>query len=202
MAENHPTKLRLLNRIKDWVEEKSGLQLGDALNVSLFILTIVSFLVAVGGVYVAYITLVEARESGKSQEQATTQAQQALDQSKNALGVVVAQLDAEKKVLQEELQAAQQQETLLKRSTVAADQMVAALNKIKDAPNTVPILSARINCFNSDGEDSTDTGMLISWGDEQRFRPKGLSHLRVHQYPLRSRIRVCTENQKRWRTLT
>jgi hypothetical protein len=55
-------------RLKAWIERWSGLALADAVNVSIFVLTIVSLMLAAAGVGVAYLTLLDAHESGIEEE--------------------------------------------------------------------------------------------------------------------------------------
>jgi hypothetical protein len=160
---------KLLSRTKEWVEAKSGLTFGDALNVSLFLLTVISFVVAVGGVLIAYVTLAYSITSGKEQEDATNQAASALIAVKN-------QLMDQKGILDESLKAAKQEDELLTQSTLKAKEMAAALRKIEEQPNAVPIVSARISCHNIDDRRPRQTEPLVAWTDEVRFGLRGVSH--------------------------
>lgn len=62
-----PEKVPIMTRLGRHLE-RHGLSFGDALNVLLFVLTIVSLVVAILGVVVARITLDEARNAGRDQD--------------------------------------------------------------------------------------------------------------------------------------
>jgi hypothetical protein len=136
----------VLKRVKNWVESHSGLQFSDALNVTLFMLTAMSFLIAAAGVYYAKVTLDEARAASVTQDKITTAAQGALDKSVDRLTKLNVQLQSQQELLDQSLKAAQQEGTLLQQSVSSAKQMTSALKSIEDQPNAIGVPSIQIEC--------------------------------------------------------
>jgi hypothetical protein len=87
-----PPPLTRMQMLKKWIEAKTGLPLGDAVNVALFGLTVVSLLLAGAGVIVAYVTLKEARDSGKDQKAVLDASRNALESSVKSLSGLQSQI--------------------------------------------------------------------------------------------------------------
>ena len=76
---------RFSKALKSVIEQRSGLALGDAVNVALFVLTVVSLFLAVLGVVIAILTLRDARKSGDAQLELLKQSRQSLASAETSL---------------------------------------------------------------------------------------------------------------------
>ena len=117
------TIIRLIRVAKRNIEG-SGLSLGDALNVALFALTVVSLVIAGAGVLVAWITYQDAKSGGEKQVAALNDAatslrsaKSALDDSKKSLGDIDANIKGSVAL------AHQQQDALFKSAELAGQQL-------------------------------------------------------------------------------
>jgi|HubBroStandDraft_1064217.scaffolds.fasta_scaffold20146_1 hypothetical protein len=139
------------SRLKDLVEKRTGLALGDALNLSLFVLTLVSLVFAAAGLAIAIIAYVDAEKSGKAQE---TQ----LEKSANSLTSATSTLDASKielRAINESLDksigiAKRQQENLdasLKLSSAQLDALHTQNEIASRAPRVMVAVSCAPNVF-------------------------------------------------------
>ena len=91
-------------RIKKGVESTLGLNLGDAVNVAIFILTIISLVVAFVGVWYAKRTLSDARTSAKSQEDALAAQVTAMRSVNDSLTTLLVEVSNQKKLADASLQ--------------------------------------------------------------------------------------------------
>lgn len=61
-----PSPIRLVSLSKNYLEGRLGIALGDAVNLALFILTIISLFIAQAGIGIAWITYKSADEGGQN----------------------------------------------------------------------------------------------------------------------------------------
>lgn len=143
------------SRLKTLVESTSGLNLGDSVNLAIFVLTIISLVISFAGIWVAEETLADARQSGKEQTEA-------LQQQTAALSVQISALNSAKDSLNSLLGEIEKQKELLdsvQKSTEGSLKVLKAENgrqlaQIKLNPEAVWVA---LQCFNIEksGEEFT-----------------------------------------------
>jgi hypothetical protein len=101
-----PTWVRFLRVTKLFIEHRVGISLGDALNIALFSLTLLSIAIAVIGTWVAIKAMREAKAGGDAQ-------QQTLEASRKALADVVGDLGKLNGTVDLNLKTAKEQQRLL-----------------------------------------------------------------------------------------
>jgi hypothetical protein len=117
-----PTWIRILGQFKPAIEQRVGLSLADAVNVAMFLLTLVSLVIAGIGIWVALLAMKEAKAGG-DQQQAT------LDASRKSLEKVVSNLTLLDQTLDSSLSTAREQQKLLQQATDVARDQLAVLSK-------------------------------------------------------------------------
>jgi hypothetical protein len=133
------------HRVKVWIERWSGLSLSDAVNVAVFILTIVSLVLAAAGVVVAVLTLKDAHDSGVQQTRSLESERAAL------LGVQKGITDQEA-ILSGNLEAAKKEEEALTENVNIAREQLKALNAQDVRLSESPRVQASMRCL-GDGDD-------------------------------------------------
>lgn len=116
-------------RIKDGIENATGLSLGDALNVAMFLLTVSSLLAAVISLAIAKWTYEDAKEGGREQLEAMRAQQGVLKDSATALKDEAANLVAANQVLHNLLEQSKDQLAASKAQLVSSRRLVDEMNQ-------------------------------------------------------------------------
>jgi hypothetical protein len=115
--QKRPTWVRALRLTKLFIEHRVGMGVGDALNIALFFLTLLSLALGVIGTWVAIKAMREAKSGGEEQQRTLVASRQSLENAENDLTKLNETLNSNLKT------AKDQQQLLQKASDVAREQL-------------------------------------------------------------------------------
>jgi len=163
-------KSPVVSRLTRTAERWFGVPLGDLLNLALFILTVVSLVIAFAGTYIAYVTLRDARASGAQQEKALKDSQEALARSSESLQQVLELTSAQQQRLERQIEIAKKQQNLLGEDVVTAKSQLEIVKKEHAEQERIASLKPDMDfILICDGIDLVQK-MRTHWSEKQKLR--------------------------------